>query len=122
VVANVITDNLGGHNAKAVRQLIRIADARFFSLSKYSAELNLIEQIFVRLKHFAARGRRTLCRSWLRRYCPNPRCFYLRRMRKLFPKFKLCANPIAVMHGARTRSRAIKSAWVRARNTLPEKQ
>ncbi len=46
----VIADNLGSHNAKAVRQLIRIGDARLF-LSKYSAELNLIEQIFAKLKH-----------------------------------------------------------------------
>jgi len=49
----VITDNLGGHNAKAVRQLIRIADAKLFSLSKYSAELNLIKQIFAKLKHLS---------------------------------------------------------------------
>jgi hypothetical protein len=31
--------------------LIRIADAKPFSLSKYSAELNLIEQIFAELNH-----------------------------------------------------------------------
>ena len=34
-------------------QLIRIADARLFSLSKYSAELNLIGQIFAKLQHLS---------------------------------------------------------------------
>jgi transposase len=58
----VVTDNLGTHNA--VRELIRIADAKPFSLSKYSAELNLIEQIFAKLKHSprdAARSVETGC-------------------------------------------------------------
>jgi hypothetical protein len=45
--------------------LIRIADARLFSLSKYSAELNLIEQIFAKPKHLprdaAARSVEACC-------------------------------------------------------------
>src|ERR1700720_4237976 len=47
----VIMDNLGSHKGKAVRQLIRAADAKLFFLPKYSPDLNPIEQVFAKLKH-----------------------------------------------------------------------
>jgi transposase len=47
----VIMDNLGGHKAKAVRQLIRAAGAKLFFLPKYPPDLNPIEQVFAKLKH-----------------------------------------------------------------------
>ena len=48
----VIMDNLGSHKGKAVRQLIRSAGAKLFLLPKYSPDLNPIEQVFAKLKHF----------------------------------------------------------------------
>ncbi len=61
----VIMDNLGSHKGKAVRQLIRSAGARLFYLPKYSPDLNPIEQVFAKLKHFlrkaAARTIETVC-------------------------------------------------------------
>jgi transposase len=63
----VIMDNLGSHKGKAVRQLIRSAGARLFHLPKYSPDLNPIEQVFAKLKHFlrqaAARTIETVCRA-----------------------------------------------------------
>ncbi len=47
----VIMDNLGSHKGKAIRQLIRAADAKLFFLPKYSPDLNPIEQVFAKLKH-----------------------------------------------------------------------
>jgi transposase len=61
----VIMDNLGSHKAKAVRQLIRSAGAKLFFLPKYSPDLNPIEQVFAKIKHFlrkaAARSVETIC-------------------------------------------------------------
>jgi transposase len=61
----VIMDNLGSHKGKAVRQLIRSADAKLFFLPKYSPDLNPIEQIFAKLKHLlrkaAARTIEAVC-------------------------------------------------------------
>ena len=48
----VIMDNLGSHRGKIVRQLIRSAGAKLFFLPKYSPDLNPIEQVFAKLKHF----------------------------------------------------------------------
>lgn len=48
----VILDNLGSHRGKIIRQLIRSAGARLFFLPKYSPDLNPIEQVFAKLKHF----------------------------------------------------------------------
>jgi len=48
----VIMDNLGSHKGKAVRQLIRSVGAKLFFLPKYSPDLNPIEQLFAKLKHF----------------------------------------------------------------------
>ncbi len=48
----VIMDNLGSHKSKAVRQAIRAAGARLFFLPKYSPDLNPIEKLFAKLKHW----------------------------------------------------------------------
>jgi transposase len=39
-----------------VRQLIRSAGAKLFFLPKYSPDLNPIEQVFAKLKHFLRRA------------------------------------------------------------------
>jgi transposase len=61
----VIMDNLGSHKGKTVRALIRAAGAKLFFLPKYSPDLNSIEQVFVKLKHFlrkaVARTTETVC-------------------------------------------------------------
>ena len=48
----VVTDNLGSHRGKVVRQFIRSAGAKLFFLPKYSPDLDPIEQVFAKLKHF----------------------------------------------------------------------
>jgi putative transposase len=48
----VIMDNLGSHKSKAVRRAIRAAGAHLFFLPKYSPDLNPIEQLFAKLKHW----------------------------------------------------------------------
>ena len=48
----VIMDNLGSHKAEAVRAAIRKAGARLLFLPPYSPDLNPIEQVFSRLKHY----------------------------------------------------------------------
>jgi transposase len=61
----VIMDNLGSHKGRIVRQLIRSAGAKLFFLPKYSPDLNPIEQVFAKLKHFlrkaAARTVEAVC-------------------------------------------------------------
>jgi transposase len=61
----VVMDNLGSHRGKIVRQLIRSAGAKLFFLPKYSPDLNPIEQVFAKLKHFlrkaAARTAEAVC-------------------------------------------------------------
>lgn len=63
----VIMDNLGSHKNKAVRRAIRAAGATLLFLPKYSPDLNPIEQLFAKLKHWlrhaAERTRDTLCRA-----------------------------------------------------------
>jgi len=55
----VIMDNLGSHKAEAIRAAIRKAGARLLFLPPYSPDLNPIEQVFSKLKHFMriAQGR-----------------------------------------------------------------
>lgn len=48
----VIMDNLGSHKGKAVRRAIRNAGAHLIFLPKYSPDLNPIEQLFAKLKHW----------------------------------------------------------------------
>jgi transposase len=61
----VIMDNLGSHKSKAVRTAIRATGAHLIFLPKYSPDLNPIEQVFAKLKHFlrktAARTIETVC-------------------------------------------------------------
>jgi transposase len=61
----VVMDNLGSHRGKVVRQLIRSTGAKLFFLPKYSPDLNPIEQVFAKLKHFlrkaAARTVEAVC-------------------------------------------------------------
>ena len=48
----VVMDNLGSHKGAAVRHAIRAAGARLFFLPKYSPDLNPIEKLFAKLKHW----------------------------------------------------------------------
>jgi transposase len=61
----VVVDNLGSHKSKAVRSAIRKAGAHLIFLPKYSPDLNLIEQVFSKLKHLlrkaAQRTVETVC-------------------------------------------------------------
>ena len=54
----VIADNLGSHKSKAVRRAIRAAGAKLFLLPKYSPDLNPIEQLFAKLKHWLRKAAR----------------------------------------------------------------
>lgn len=45
-------DNLGFHKSDAVRKAIRKAGAKLIFLPKYSPDLNPIEQLFAKLKHY----------------------------------------------------------------------
>lgn len=63
----VIMDNLGSHKSTAVRQAIRAAGAKLFFLPKYSPDLNPIEMLFAKLKHWlrkaAARTSDAVCNA-----------------------------------------------------------
>jgi putative transposase len=63
----VVMDNLGSHKGKAVRQAIRQTGAKLLFLPKYSPDLNPIEQLFAKIKHWlrkaAARSVDTVCSS-----------------------------------------------------------
>lgn len=48
----VILDNLGSHKGKATRRSIRRAGAHLLFLPPYSPDLNPIEQLFAKLKHW----------------------------------------------------------------------
>ena len=48
----VIIDNLGSHQNIAVRKAIRKAGAAVIFLPKYSPDLNPIEQVFSKFKHY----------------------------------------------------------------------
>lgn len=61
----VIADNLGSHKSKAVRRAIRATGAKLILLPKYSPDLNPIETLFAKLKHWlrnaAARSVEAVC-------------------------------------------------------------
>lgn len=63
----VVMDNLCSHRGKAVRWAIRQAGAKLFFLPKYSPDLNPIEQLFSKLKHWlrkaAERTSHTICNA-----------------------------------------------------------
>lgn len=74
----VILDNLGSHKGKAVRQAIRSVGAKLLFLPPYSPDLNPIEQVFAKLKHWlrksAERTVETVCNrigNLLDRFPPN---------------------------------------------------
>lgn len=48
----VVMDNLGSHKGKAIRRAIRATGAKLFLLPKYSPDLNPIEMLFSKLKHW----------------------------------------------------------------------
>lgn len=48
----VIMDNLGSHKGKPARAAIRARGAHLIFLPPYSPDLNPIEQVFAKLKHF----------------------------------------------------------------------
>lgn len=48
----VVLDNLGSHKGKAARRAIRQAGAHMLFLPPYSPDLNPIEQLFAKLKHW----------------------------------------------------------------------
>ena len=61
----VIPDNLGSHKSKATRQLIKKAGARLWFLPPYSPDLNPIEQVFAKIKHWMRMAqRRTIDETW----------------------------------------------------------
>jgi transposase len=63
----VILDNLGSHKGKAVRDAIRAVGARLVFLPPYSPDLNPIEQVFAKLKHFMRKaGERSVETTWKR--------------------------------------------------------
>ena len=79
----VVIDNLGSHRGKAIRRIIRSVGAKLFFLPKYSPDLNPIEQLFAKLKHWLRQRRRSLRRCRVQRYRPHPRHRHNRRMRQL---------------------------------------
>jgi transposase len=48
----VILDNLGSHRSRAIRAAIRSVGARLAFLPPYSPDLNPIEQVFAKIKHW----------------------------------------------------------------------
>ncbi|KKA04396.1 hypothetical protein VP03_32545, partial [Sinorhizobium meliloti] len=48
----VILDNLGSHKGQETRAATRKAGARLFFLPKYSPDLNPIEKLFAKIKHW----------------------------------------------------------------------
>src|SRR5688572_9970160 len=48
----VVLDNLGSHRTQAIRQAMRDAGAKLAYLPPYSPDLNPIEQVFSKVKHW----------------------------------------------------------------------
>ena len=48
----VVLDNLGSHRSRAIRTAILDAGARLAFLPPYSPDLNPIEQVFAKVKHW----------------------------------------------------------------------
>lgn len=63
----VIADNRQSHKRRAVREALRRAGAKLRFLSKYSPDLNPIQQVLAKLKHLlrkaAARTQDTVCEA-----------------------------------------------------------
>lgn len=61
----VIMDNLGSHKGKPVRDAIHAAGAKLFFCPPYSPDLNLIEQVFSKLKRLLRKAdERTIEATW----------------------------------------------------------
>lgn len=61
----VIMDNLGSHKSVAVRDLIRAAGTRLWFLPPYLPDLNPIEQVFAKVKHWMRQTqKRTIHDTW----------------------------------------------------------
>jgi transposase len=61
----VVLDNLGSHKQVSVRRQIRQAGAHLFFLPSYSPDLNPVEQLFAKLKHWVRKAEpRTLETAW----------------------------------------------------------
>ena len=74
----VVADNLGCHKSSEVRAALRAVGARLLLLTKYSPDLNPIEQVFAKLKRLLrkaqARSRDAVCTTigaLLRQYTPQ---------------------------------------------------
>jgi len=85
----VVIDNLGSHRGKAIRRIIRSVGAKLFFLPKYSPDLNPIEQLFAKLKHWLRNRRRSLSRCRVQRYRPHPRHRHNKRMRQLLRQCRI---------------------------------
>ena len=85
----VVMDNLGSHRGKIVRQLIRSAGAKLFFLPKYSPDLNPIEQVLTKLKHFL---RKAAARSCVPRHRRGSKALHSRRMPELLGKLRIWTN------------------------------
>ena len=61
----VIMDNLGSHKGKTVRSAVRRAGARLWFLPPYSPDLNPIEHVFSKVKHWMRMAqKRTVEDTW----------------------------------------------------------
>ena len=61
----VVMDNLGSHKAAAIRRTIKAAGARLWFLPPYSPDLNPIEQVFAKVKHWMRMAqKRTVDDTW----------------------------------------------------------
>jgi len=61
----VIMDNLASHKGSGVRQAIEGAGAQLRYLPPYSPDLNLIQQVFAKIKaKLRARAERTVAALW----------------------------------------------------------
>jgi transposase len=63
----VVMDNLSSHKSPGARKAIRAVGARVLFLPPYSPDLNPIEQVFSKLKHFMRKaGERSVEATWRR--------------------------------------------------------
>jgi transposase len=53
----VVMDNLGSHKAHTIRQALKAVGAKLIYLPAYSPDLNPIEQVFSKLKHFLRKAK-----------------------------------------------------------------
>jgi transposase len=58
-------DNLGSHKRQAIRAALTAVAAKLFFLPPYSPDLNLIEQVFAKLKTLLRKsGERPITATW----------------------------------------------------------